>query len=1787
MAGSTQTAGVSLNSLQRSYLGVPGPGDGPELIDSAVTNQVVTLGRSDVGSSGVPNGVVVNGGGSAVGVDYRASDPNSPDRVGVYVTLSRMIGDQVDGYGLYTDLVTPAGLTTGESNPSPSANVPLLPGETYTSVDGRVSVEVLSASGATAQVKVSLAAGEAVPGGVFVSRDGAALTANVTSSVSGVAASFQWLRNGQPVTGATSQTYTAPTPDPDAVYRVVATLSAPGYASTTVSSRGIIPDDHRLSIQGTTATMVFVDENGAPVVCDRGAVAMQIQTVSGQIVSTVPMVGLLSMSASQTLGTCTVSVPVALTGSFTVTVTQSLPMYWEPLSASMVIAGSGAGASLQVGYGDFAIPTDIVDQAGEPSLRAGAGEPGLPVTVSVTDATGQSEAGVPVDLAGTAGLVFTPAQPVTDSDGFASAIVDWDPLVAPPTSDLEADVTATVAGVPAAGSPAPVQVSSAMGGRISGWLDGPLTLTADGTSMVTVHVRAWDETGVLLVDRPDLVSIQPYSLVSVSPVQWDAAGQDYVATISSTYATSGQVGISVASASGGPSVSAALDPTVTFVAGPATSLQGWSNIQTQTAASVGGCDDATPTVMTVQITPVDAKNNPAVLAAGGGVVFSVPAGSPLSIVSSPVVTTPIRISQYSASEYYLAQVTSSASGTFNITGTTLDGSISTTFPVSFLDGPLDVATSSVSVDAGPHQGNGHDAYTVTADLATTCHLPLTHLGWIGDSLEADLTDTATGQTATATSVSGFQADPSTPGRYTAKITSTQSGTDDLSVVYNSPYNFVTNQWTTSTTPLNPTSIPLEFTTSPAPVSLSSISVTTLPSTTSFPVSGQLDLSGMAVTATYSDGSTADVTPFVMTSPPANADLIMPGARTVYVVYTEAGVTQETSFVVQVSSVLSSDSSLSSLSVDAGTLTPAFDPATTAYSLDVANSVNSVTLQATANDPGATVTGTGTSQLAVGVNYIPVVVTAIDGTSTTYTITVTRAPAPVTLSSISVTTLPSTTSYTVGDQLDLSGLAVEATYSDGSSADVTSSVTTDPAAGTVLATVGSQTVDVSYTETGVTETTSFQIQVAAVPSPDSSLSSLLVDAGTLTPAFDPAVTSYSVAVANTVGSVTVQATANDAGATVTGAGTHQLAVGVNQIPVVVTAADGTSTTYMVTVTRAPTPAPVLSSISVTTPPLKTAYMVGDRLDLSGLAVTAAYSDGSTVDVTSAVTTSPAAGTVLSTVGAQTINVSYMQADVTETTSFQVQVAPIPMSTILVSPGSLSLPVGQSGSLSATVAPVDATDSSVTWTSADPSVASVDQSGQVTGVGAGSTMITVTANDGSGVTGSATVTVALPVVSGVTPMISGTAQVGSTLTADAGVWGPGGVTLAYQWLRGGVPISGATGTTYSPVSADVGQVLTVQVAGIAVGYQSTQLVSAPTSAVTAGVIVTRPVSISGAAQVGQTLTVTTGAWSPAGVALSYQWLRAGTPISGVTTSTYDPVSADVGQMLSVQVTGSLDGYSPAILATAPTEPVTETPSQSPTESPLQSPSQSPSQSATTSPSQSPSQSASGSPSQSVSQSATTTPSQTVSPAVLNVDLTNGSQITGTGTPDGAVQVLDASGSVLKGCENTTVDSSGHFMCVPTTPVKPGNSLTIIAVDPAGTRSAPVTVTVSALRATVASMTVKVGQVQTVTGYNFNPGEQVDLTLASTPVDMGTQTADVSGTVVFNFTVPQSLNIGTHTATLTGAQSGPVTGTFQVTLLVSTGGSLVASSPGLAAGAGATGIAGVWLSIAAYRRREQDTE
>jgi hypothetical protein len=108
------------------------------------------------------------------------------------------------------------------------------------------------------------------------------------------------------------------------------------------------------------------------------------------------------------------------------------------------------------------------------------------------------------------------------------------------------------------------------------------------------------------------------------------------------------------------------------------------------------------------------------------------------------------------------------------------------------------------------------------------------------------------------------------------------------------------------------------------------------------------------------------------------------------VIAEDGIAEKT-YTVTVTRAASTDATLSNLSVNPGTLSPAFSSGTEEYTVSVPNATDSITLTATKADANASVAGDGVKSLNVGANTFKITVTAQDGIMTkTYTVTVTRA-----------------------------------------------------------------------------------------------------------------------------------------------------------------------------------------------------------------------------------------------------------------------------------------------------------------------------------------------------------------------------------------------------------------------------------------------------------------------------------------------------------------------------------------------------------------------------------------------------------------------------------------------------------------------------------------------------------------------------------------------------------------------------------------------------------------------------
>ncbi len=129
-------------------------------------------------------------------------------------------------------------------------------------------------------------------------------------------------------------------------------------------------------------------------------------------------------------------------------------------------------------------------------------------------------------------------------------------------------------------------------------------------------------------------------------------------------------------------------------------------------------------------------------------------------------------------------------------------------------------------------------------------------------------------------------------------------------------------------------------------------------------------------------------------------------------------------------------------------------------------------------------------------------------------------------------------------------------------------------------------------------------------------------------------------------------------------------------------------------------------------------------------------------------------------------------------------PVAVTEVRVSPSTLALEIGQISNLSETVSPSNASNKNVSWSSSDNSIATVNSSGAVTALSAGSASITVTTDDGN-YTAICNITVE---GSAATIIVEGEDFITTDGTFDDSIWGgPGNGGSAgpgyLEWMNNG--------------------------------------------------------------------------------------------------------------------------------------------------------------------------------------------------------------------------------------------------------------------------------------------------------------------------------------------------------------------------------------------------------------------
>ncbi len=383
-------------------------------------------------------------------------------------------------------------------------------------------------------------------------------------------------------------------------------------------------------------------------------------------------------------------------------------------------------------------------------------------------------------------------------------------------------------------------------------------------------------------------------------------------------------------------------------------------------------------------------------------------------------------------------------------------------------------------------------------------------------------------------------------------------------------------------------------------SVASVSLKKKPSKLTYEVGDTFDPSGMALTATYTDNTTAEITEDYTCTP---MKLTTAGDQKILVSFGN----KTTAFYVTVKTV------------NLVSVTLKTKPARQTYT--VGENFDSKGMVLKANyDNGKSVevtsgfTCTPAKLSTVGQQKI---VVSYGGKSTGFYVTVNKIPE---ISSIAIRSKPAKQVYTVGESFVSAGMQLTVSYDDGTKKAITSGFTCTPSG--KLTTIGQQKIVVGYGG----KFTGFYVTVKKVPE----ITSVAIKS-------KPTKQYYVVGESFTSAGMKLAVSYDDgtkkevtSGFTCTPSGKLST-VGQQKI---VVSYGGKSTGFYVTVTTAEQ---AISSVTVKTKPAKQVYSVGESFNASGMKLKVTYANHTTAEVTSGFTCTPSGK--LTTIGQQKIVVTY--------------------------------------------------------------------------------------------------------------------------------------------------------------------------------------------------------------------------------------------------------------------------------------------------------------------------------------------------------------------------------------------------------------------------------------------------------------------------------------------------------------------------------------------------------------------
>ncbi len=581
------------------------------------------------------------------------------------------------------------------------------------------------------------------------------------------------------------------------------------------------------------------------------------------------------------------------------------------------------------------------------------------ITVTLKDVNGNAISGRTVTLSQSGSSTITAVQGTSNASGVATFTVKS-------TKAESVTYTATAGGVTVAQTASVTFQAGAVSATVSTIQASKANVSADGVDSSTITVTLTDANNNPISGKSVTLS-QGSGSSTISPASGsvtDANGQTSFTVTSMKTETVTYTAQDVTD-----SITLTTTKNVTFDPGAVDGAL--SNVTiSKTSVAADNTDMATITV-----TLRDSQNNPVsgklvTLSQGGG--------------SSTITAT-----QGTSDASGVATFTVKSTKAESITYTAIAGNVTLTqhpVPVTFTPGAASAATSQITASKASVSANGSDSSTITVIVKDTNGNVIA-----GHNVQLQ-------QGSGSSLITPAQATTNVDGAASFTVTNTKTENviytanvlnENITLSQTANVNFLSNDASLSSLQLSEGALIPIFT----------------PAQTSYMASVQNDVYRISFTPTTVDSNaTIRINGNTVQSGLASAPIeLQTGTNTVTIeVLAADGQTRKT-YTIQVMREPNKDARLKALNGTPTAFTPAFDPAITTYTVNVANNVEQYSVQADVYNSLSTLTVTGatydsstslySTNLQVGTNTINLKVTAQDGqTSATYTVNVIRADA---------------------------------------------------------------------------------------------------------------------------------------------------------------------------------------------------------------------------------------------------------------------------------------------------------------------------------------------------------------------------------------------------------------------------------------------------------------------------------------------------------------------------------------------------------------------------------------------------------------------------------------------------------------------------------------------------------------------------------------------------------------------------------------------------------------------------